>query len=263
MRPGQAKSLHMPDRIEATAGPIRIAVVTSLFPNSQQPRHGIFVEERLRSLVASGEVEARVVAPVPWFFSTHPKFGRYADFAAVARREIRHGIVIDHPRYVVVSKIGMTLAPITMARSARTALAALQADGFDFDLIDAHYFYPDGVAAARLARHFNRPLVVTARGHDINVIGPMPIPAAQIRSAAAKAGALITVSAARAKERERMGIDGRKITTLRNGVDMQRFGPRDRTMARAYRCDGARLDLRRAPDRDQGHALGCRSIVPC
>jgi teichuronic acid biosynthesis glycosyltransferase TuaC len=213
--------------------PIRIVVLTSLFPNSQQPRHGIFVEERLRGLLASGEVEARVIAPVPWFFSAHPSFGRYAEFAAVPRREVRHGVVIDHPRYLVIPKIGMTLAPIAMARAVERTLAALQADGFDFDLIDAHYFYPDGVAAARLARRFNRPFVVTARGHDINVIGSMPVPARQIRAAGKKAGALITVSAALARKMEQMGIDARKITTLRNGVDMQRFAPCDRSAARA------------------------------
>ena len=37
-------------------------------------------------------------------------------------------------------------------------------EGYDFDAIDAHYFYPDGVAAAMLGRYFNKPVVITARG---------------------------------------------------------------------------------------------------
>lgn len=63
--------------------PIRIAVFTNLYPNSQQPRHGAFVEQRLRPLVASVEAQAQVVAPVPWFWSRHPRYGRYAQMAAV------------------------------------------------------------------------------------------------------------------------------------------------------------------------------------
>lgn len=53
--------------------PIRIVLLSSLYPNEQQPRHGIFVEQRLRHLLASSEIEAKVVAPVPWFWSAHPR----------------------------------------------------------------------------------------------------------------------------------------------------------------------------------------------
>ena len=55
---------------------------------------------------------------------------------------------------------------------------ASRADGFDFDLIDAHYFYPDGVAAAMLARRLGKPFVVTARGSDINRIAQLDVAAA-------------------------------------------------------------------------------------
>lgn len=213
--------------------PIRIAVLSSLYPNSQQPRHGVFVEQRLRALVSTGDVEARVVAPVPWFFSTQPRFGHYARLAAVPKRERRHGLTIDHPRYPVIPKIGMTLGPAAMARGARAALQALRADGFDFDLIDAHYFYPDGVAACRLATYFQRPFAVTSRGSDLNVIAELGVPRRQILAAAHKADALITVSQALARKLEQMGVDSARVTTLRNGVDTVRFAPRDREAARA------------------------------
>ena len=56
---------------------------STLYPNSAQPRHGIFIEQRLRHLLATGEVESRVVAPVPWFPFRHSVFGRYETFARV------------------------------------------------------------------------------------------------------------------------------------------------------------------------------------
>lgn len=54
---------------------IRTLLFSTLYPSSVRPSHGIFVETRLRHLLASGEVETRVVAPVPWFPFKHERFG--------------------------------------------------------------------------------------------------------------------------------------------------------------------------------------------
>src|SRR5262245_34970554 len=43
---------------------IKLLSFTTLFPNAAQPIHGIFVENRLRQLAATGAVEVRVLAPV-------------------------------------------------------------------------------------------------------------------------------------------------------------------------------------------------------
>jgi hypothetical protein len=45
----------------------RLLTFTTLFPNAEQPNHGIFVENRLRHLVATGEATPTVLAPVPFF----------------------------------------------------------------------------------------------------------------------------------------------------------------------------------------------------
>ncbi|WP_201744886.1 hypothetical protein, partial [Escherichia coli] len=117
---------------------------STLYPSSVRPTHGIFVETRLRELLKSGRVESRVVAPVPWFPSTQPRWGEYAKFAATPAREQRNGIDVLHPRYLLAPKVGMSSAPLTLALGARAALRQLIDEGFDFDLIDAHYYYPDG-----------------------------------------------------------------------------------------------------------------------
>jgi hypothetical protein len=77
-----------------SAAMIRILTFSTLFPNNAQPSHGIFVETRLRHLLKSGEVEAKVVAPVPWFPSAHERFGHYGAFARVAGNEERGGLDI-------------------------------------------------------------------------------------------------------------------------------------------------------------------------
>lgn len=212
---------------------MKIVTFTTLFPNQVRPSHGIFVETRLRHLVASGAVSSRVVAPVPWFPFRHQRFGRYGDFARVPATENRHGLDVVHPRYPVVPKVGMNLAPAMLAQGARGALARLIDEGHDFDLIDAHYFYPDGVAAVQLGRYFNKPVVITARGSDISLIPRHPVPRRLIQWAAANAAHVITVCDALKTELGVLGADPARITPLRNGVDLKHFRPADREPIRA------------------------------
>lgn len=211
---------------------IRTLLFSTLYPSSTRPGHGIFVETRLRELLKSGEVDTRVVAPVPWFFSTNEKYGEYARMAATPKRETRNGIDISHPRYALPPKIGMNVAPFTLALGAIPTIRRLQREGFDFDLIDAHYYYPDGVAAALLAAYFGKPFVITARGTDLNLIPQYPLPRKFILDAARKASASISVCRALSNELANLGADPEKLHVLRNGVDLERFHPIPQTEAR-------------------------------
>ncbi|MGH8191887.1 MAG: glycosyltransferase [Rhodanobacteraceae bacterium] len=211
---------------------LRLLVFTSLYPNAAQPRHGRFVEDRVRRLVESGRVEAMVVAPVPWFPFRYRGFGDYATFARVPLRELRHGIRVLHPRYAVIPKVGMNVAPSLMFRALAPVFRKL-ADRAKFDVIDAHYFYPDGVAAARLGAAVGKPVVITARGSDVTWLSRYRYPRRQIQKAAASAAAVVTVSGALKDKLASLGVDPGKVTVLRNGVDLDRFAPRERAPIRA------------------------------
>ncbi|AOV16823.1 glycosyl transferase family 1 [Acidihalobacter aeolianus] len=204
---------------------LSILSFSSLYPNAEQPRHGVFVEERLRHLLATGEIGITVVAPVPWFPSRNPRFGHYARLAAVPGEEVRHGLRVLHPRYPVVPKVGMTIAPGLMAAAMLPVLRRMLASGEHFDLIDAHYFYPDGVAAVWLGERLGKPVVVTSRGTDVNWIPRYRGPRAQLRWAAARASGLISVSQALGEHLVQLGVSRERITVLRNGVDLQAFQP--------------------------------------
>ena len=212
---------------------IRLLVFTSLYPNAAQPRHGVFVEERLRHLIGSGRIAATVVAPVPWFPFQSPLFGAYSTFASVPEKEERYGIRILHPRYPMIPKLGMSITPFLMYRALLPVLRRLIVEGADFDLIDAHYFYPDGVTAARLGEAMGKPVVITARGTDVTWIPRYRRPRRQIQWAAERAAAIVAVSQALKGSVESMGVNPDRITVLRNGVDLERFRPRDRTAIRA------------------------------
>lgn len=211
---------------------MKVLLFSSLYPSTVRPIHGIFVETRLRELLKTGQVQAKVVAPVPWFPSKSPRFGEYAQFAATPRFEHRNGLDVHHPRYLLLPKVGMNLAPYTMALGALPTVRRLQQEGFDFDLIDAHYYYPDGVAAGLLAKWLGKPFVVTARGTDLNLIPQYPFPRKLILQTAEQASASIGVCQALMDTLGDLGADRSKLNTLRNGVDLERFTPEPRELAR-------------------------------
>jgi teichuronic acid biosynthesis glycosyltransferase TuaC len=137
-----------------------------------------------------------------------------------------------HPRYVQLPKIGMNLAPGFLAQASLPVLKDIIASGFDFDIIDAHYYYPDGVAAAAIGKQLGKPVVITARGSDIHLIAQYAKPRAKILQSAHEAAASITVCEALKSEMTRLGAEAAKIFPLRNGVDLNLFQPIDRDEAR-------------------------------
>lgn len=198
---------------------MRLATFSSLYPNAAQPNHGVFVENRLRHLLASGEATAKVIAPVPWWPLRTPSR------AAVPREEHRHGIHVLHPRFLAVPGLGLVTNPSAMARAGLAAFADLARAGFAFDLIDAHYLFPDGVAAIRIARSLGKPVVLTARGSDTSHLPALPFAGRMIRDALASADGIIAVSEGLKQGLIALGAPAGKITVLRNGVDIGLFRP--------------------------------------
>lgn len=227
---------------------LRILTATTLFPNGAKPAHGSFVAARLSHLAATRQVEATVLAPLPWL----PPLLRHAglgDVQSVPYTETFGEIPVIHPRYAVIPKIGMPLTPHTLYAAMRQVLRKLLAAGKRFDLIDAHYFYPDGVAAVRLAKAFGLPVVVTARGTDINLIPDYPVPRRMILRSAQDADAIIAVCAALKTKLVSLGVPENKITVLRNGVDLALFHPEGRD------ADRKTLGLHRRTLASVGHLI--------
>ena len=210
---------------------MRLITFSTLFPNAAQPAHGLFVEARLRELRLRRGVQADVVAPVPWFPFKSSVFGAYARFARAPRRAVRDSVNVTHPRYFLPPKVGMHIAPATMARGAAKSISALVGSGAK-PVLDAHYFYPDGVAAAQLAQRFNMPLVITARGSDVNLLPDDPAVRKRMLWAADRAAALVAVSSALRDRMVEIGMDRSKIRVLRNGVDLNTFSIGDRAAQR-------------------------------
>lgn len=217
---------------------IKTLLFSTLYPSETRPIHGIFVEARLRELLQSGRVETQVVAPVPWFPFKSPRFGEYARMAATPRQEQRNGVVVHHPRYPLPPKVGQNVAPFLLAAGALPTVQRLIREGFDFDLIDAHFWYPDGVAASLIARMVGKPFVCTARGSDITLYRQYSWPRQLLQKALQRSSANIGVCTDLVEQMIELGADRSRSLTIRNGVDLARFSPLDPQTARRS------LDLR-------------------
>jgi glycosyltransferase involved in cell wall biosynthesis len=211
--------------------PLKILSFTSLYPNAEQPRHGIFVENRLKELKKSHPVEITVIAPVPWFPLRSARFGHYATFARIESKEERSGITVYHPRYAVIPKIGMNVAALMMFASLYFWIRRLHAR-HQFDLIDGHFLYPDGVAATLIGRALGLPVMNTARGSDVLLYTQYAIPRRQIRWAVKNNQATIAVCKFLADELKELEPSQGSIVVMRNGVDLELFREQDREATR-------------------------------
>ncbi len=211
---------------------INVVTISSLYPNSEQTRHGIFVEERLRHLAATGQFNVHVVAPVPWFPLRSAIFGRYGRSARVPRTEQRLGRVVLHPRYLSIPKVGMAVAPFLYAAGIIALLRRILAGLTGPVVLDGHFLYPDGVATALLARRLGLPYILTGRGQDITLFPRYAVPRSLIRWACSGASRVVTVSEALRGALLDLGVSAARVVTLRNGVDLEKFRPGDRANAR-------------------------------
>jgi teichuronic acid biosynthesis glycosyltransferase TuaC len=207
---------------------MRVLAFTTVFPNAVQPQHGLFVLERLRHCARRAEI--RVVAPRPFY--------PWPAMRGVPRREVRDGLPVEHPVFRYLPRFGKPLDGLFLYASALRCVRRLRRE-FDFDLIDAHFGYPDGYAAVLLGRLLRRPVVVTLRGTEPLVAAAGPGRRRALAWALRHADRLIAVSQPLAEDaRALMAEYGPPegcppVTVIANGVDAARFAPRPQAEARA------------------------------
>ena len=208
----------------------RVLVVSTSFPSRVQPVYGVFVKERMRFVSKQPGVEVRVISPTP-YFPPIKRFKRWYPWSQIPRHETVDGMDVDRPRYFLPPKIGGYLHPRLMSPCVNRA-ARLLSRTFDFDIIDSHFVYPNGVVAARLGQRLGKPVVMTGRGEDMLRFPKLPIIGRQIRFALRSATRLIAVSEEIAEAMRQNGADPSKITVISNGVDCDKFRPLPITEAR-------------------------------
>ena len=206
---------------------LRVLTLSSLFPDDSRPNFGVFVERQTLGLASRPGVAVTVVAPLgmpPWPLS---QGARHAALGRAPLRETWKGLDVHRPRF--------TALPFTQGRfHARILERALipVLDGLAFDVIDASFFFPDGVAAVALERRYGVPVSIKARGADIHHWGTASATAGQVLAAGRQADGMLAVSAAMKADMVALGLPEARIRLHRTGVDHARFGGVHRAEAR-------------------------------
>jgi len=229
---------------------MKILVFTSLFPNHLDPDFGVFIKNRMLSVAQLKGCEIIVVAPVP-YCPPWKILGKWYRFSKIQKHEKLKGIDVYHPRYLLIPKISMRYHGLSMYFFSIGLLKRIYKK-FVFDIIDAHYIYPDGFAGVMLGRKFNIPVVVSARGSDIHDFPRFKAIKPLIQRTLSMANHVISVCNALKDAMVRLGCDSKKIKVISNGIDADRFFMLPRNLARE------KLNL----DQDKKIILSVGSLIP-
>jgi len=206
---------------------LRVLTLATLFPDPGRPDFGRFVLRQTRALAGRDGVAVEVVSGVGlphWPLGLHP---HYRARRALPDREEWEGLCVHRPRFRVLPRIGEAAAARALAWAALPIARQLRPD-----VIDAEFFWPDGVAAMHLSRALQIPFSVKARGSDVAYWGTRSKVRAQMLEAARAAGGLLAVSEALKREMIALGMPADKIRVHHTGIDLDRFLPGEKAPAK-------------------------------
>jgi len=209
---------------------MKVLLISNAFPNSAEPVRGIFTYQIVKALQKMCDIQ--VIAPLPWVPTPLRKRskGRYAH-AQVPVEENIGGLVVHHPRYGVIPRVLGFMHPVFMFMPLLRLMKRLDQQE-PIDVINAHWIFPDGVAAGWVARKLGKPIVLTALGCDINHYPSLPFRKGLIQGALRMAD-VVTVKGNGLKEKAlELQVPDKNIFVIPNGVDLKRFRITDRNEAR-------------------------------
>jgi glycosyltransferase involved in cell wall biosynthesis len=209
---------------------MRVLTFSSLFPNAGEPLLGVFVQQRMAHFAQRKGNSVTVVAPVAYFPSWLP-FSRWENKRRIPARENIRGLEVYHPRYALLPKVSMPFQGYSMFAASMSVVRRLHGEKA-FDCIDAHYVYPDGFAAVMLGKRLGLPVIVSARGTDMNLFPSFRLIRPMIHWTLENATGTIGVCEALREAMVAMGASESHSITIGNGIDLERFIPVDRQEAR-------------------------------
>ncbi|MEL7190500.1 MAG: glycosyltransferase [Pseudomonadota bacterium] len=213
--------------------------ISTLYPNASNPRFGTFVARSLEALAARGDWRVTCINPI----GLPPiALGRYRALSELPATSEEAGIVIHRPRFTLIPRIGARRNAAAIAKAVLPLAQQIHASE-PIDVVDAQFFFPDGPAAATVAKALGVPLSIKARGSDITYWGKQDFAREQMLDAASKASGLLSVSADLAGHMAQMGMPKDRISLHYTGLDRDRFRPLNHTQLRGQLSKELGFDL--------------------
>jgi glycosyltransferase involved in cell wall biosynthesis len=207
-------------------GKARVLVIARTFPNSQFPTLGVYTQ---RLVEASTDVATpTVISGVP-YSPPLPGSATAKRFRAVERERSANGYSVLHPRILLGPGHFLHSLDARLAYGGIRRAAVQLARKTEFDVIHAHFIYPDGVIAARLGRELGVPVVVSEHSVWGQWFDRHPRVRSQVEGAFPDIARLTAVSESLRRDMQKIVGDRVPVDLLPNVVDDDTFvaGTRD------------------------------------
>ncbi len=206
----------------------KLLVFSSLFPSHKRPNAGVFIRERMFRVAR--QIPVIVVSPVPWFpFQGVIRYWRPHFRPQPDKYEEQDSVQVFFPRFLSIPGVFKSWDGFFMAVGSLSTLLKLRKQ---FNIIDAHFAYPDGYAATLLGKWLKIPVTITLRGTEVP-LSKISGRKTRLLTALKNATRVFSVSDSLKQHVVSLGAEGDKIRVIGNGIDIVKFYPLAKTVARA------------------------------
>ncbi|MEQ1516399.1 MAG: glycosyltransferase [Usitatibacteraceae bacterium] len=201
-----------------------LVIYSSLFPTSLEPDRSIFTAQLAEAL--SNNYRVSVVCPIPWCpnITGLRDFGPCRPYASLPRQESRGAVEVYYPRYPLVPNCPQIFQPWLQRLAISRFLQKLHHQR-RIDAVNAHWVYPDGVAAVWMAKNLGIPTLLTALGSDVNVSGEFLLRRRQLSRALTTVESASGVSRALTERLIALGSPASRTHYIPNGINKKLFAP--------------------------------------
>jgi len=208
---------------------MHVLIVTNLFPNQIEPHKGAFIFQFVEELKKTQRVT--VISPIPycpnWTILRKLPQSKYAQLGVMEQHE---GYKVFLCRHLAIPKMGFLTPFLLFPPLLRMVQQIHSAE--KVDVINAHWIFPDGVAAQWVGRILNFPTILTARGCDVNLYPNLFGRRSLIQHALSNCNAAVAVGEELRKTTQSLCMDGKEVLMIPNGIDYGIFHPMDQAECR-------------------------------
>jgi teichuronic acid biosynthesis glycosyltransferase TuaC len=200
----------------------RVLVLSRNYPNNILPTLGLWTRRLVDASTRSAD--PTVISPVPYAPPLLP-LDALSKFRRVfpARRDGEYAVY--HPRVLMPPGSAFHRYEAALGWPFIRRLAERLHAQHRFDLIHAHFIYPDGVVAARLGRRFRIPVVVTEHSGWARTFDAHPAVKTQVLRALSDIRLVLPVSSSLQRDIAQVVGDLVEYRVLPNVVDEATFIP--------------------------------------
>jgi teichuronic acid biosynthesis glycosyltransferase TuaC len=210
----------------------RVLVISFLYPSDAQPLGGVFIRERMKRV--SEHLPITVVSPQPWSpidWIVRRFVNKKYRPSPTNRNTNEDGFEVYRPIFLSLPSIGRWFDGYSMALSVILWLRVNSMTKL-FNLVDAHFVFPEGAAAKLVSSYLGVPYGITLRGaRDTDTVGTNREP--QLRAALKNASYTIGVSDSLRQFAIKMEAQIDLARAIPNGINQAHFFPEDQATARS------------------------------